>query len=301
MKTTSQKRLEQNNKLALLGIKAMVGFVVLILVALLGYILITGLPHVSWKFLTTSSKEFGAGGGIANQLFNSIYILVITLIISCPLALGAGIYLAEFAKPSLLTRTIRTTIEVLSSLPSIVIGLFGYLVLVIKFQFDFSIISGAFALMFVNIPLLTRNSEEALRAVPHSQREAGWAWGLSKTKTVLKIILPAAVPGLVTGVILSAGRIFGEAAALIFTAGQSTPVISYSNWNPLSPTSFLNPMRPAETLAVHIWKLNTDGITPDANQISSGASAVLIIVILAIILLSRWLGNYCYKKLSGTK
>ncbi|WP_420842962.1 phosphate ABC transporter permease PstA [Fructilactobacillus carniphilus] len=289
------------NRWALWGIKGMVGIVVLILIALLGYILITGVPHVSWHFLTSPSKEFGAGGGIANELFNSIYILVITLVISCPLALGAGIYLSEFAKPSWLTSTVRTLIEVLSSLPSIVVGLFGYLVLVIKFQLDFSIISGAFALMFVNLPLLTRNTEEALTAVPHSQREAGWALGLSQWRTITKIILPAAVPGLVTGVILSAGRIFGEAAALIFTAGQSTPVISYSNWNPFSPTSFLNPMRPAETLAVHIWKLNTDGITPDADQISSGASAVLIIVILLIILLSRYLGNYCYRKMSGTK
>lgn len=294
------KNSQRTNQLAIMGIKAMVGIVVLILLGLLGFILLTGLPHVSWHFLTTNSKEFGAGGGIANQLFNSVYILLITLVISCPLALGAGIYLAEFAKPSFLTSTIRTTIEVLSSLPSIVIGLFGYLVLVIKFQFDFSIISGAFALMFVNIPLLTRNTEEALRSVSHSQREAGWALGLSQTTTIMKIIVPAAVPGLVTGVILSAGRIFGEAAALIFTAGQSTPVISYSNWNPMSPTSFLNPMRPAETLAVHIWKLNTDGITPDANQISSGASAVLIIVILGIIILSRWLGSFLYRKLSGT-
>lgn len=294
------KNAQRTNDLAIIGIKAMVGAVVLILVALLGYILITGVPHISWKFLTTASKEFGAGGGIGNQLFNSLYILLITLLISCPLALGAGIYLAEFAKPSILTSIIRTTIEVLSSLPSIVIGLFGYLVLVIKFQLDFSIISGAFALMFVNIPLLTRNTEESLNAVPHSQREAGWALGLSKTTTIMKIIVPAAVPGLVTGIILSAGRIFGEAAALIFTAGQSTPVISYANWNPFSPTSFLNPMRPAETLAVHIWKLNTDGITPDANQISSGASAVLIIVILAIIILSRWLGNFLYRKMSGT-
>ncbi|ANZ57394.1 phosphate ABC transporter, permease protein PstA [Fructilactobacillus lindneri] len=301
MKNSVNKKAEHANQIALLIIKAMVGVVVLILMALLGYILITGIPNVSWHFLTSPSKDFGAGGGIVNELFNSVYILIITLVISCPLALGAGIYLAEFAKPSFLTNTMRTTIEVLSSLPSIVIGLFGYLVLVIKFQFDFSIISGAFALMFVNIPLLTRNTEESLKAVSHSQREAGWALGLSKWRTILKIILPAAVPGLVTGIILSAGRIFGEAAALIFTAGQSTPVISYANWNPFSSTSFLNPMRPTETLAVHIWKLNTDGITPDATQISSGASAVLIIVILSIILLSRFLGNYLYKKMSGTK
>ncbi|EKK20433.1 phosphate ABC transporter permease PstA [Fructilactobacillus florum] len=301
MKKSTNVTAQRNNRWALLGIKAMVGVVVLILIALLGDILITGLPHVSWHFLTSPSKDFGAGGGIANQLFNSIYILVLTLLISCPIALGAGIYLSEFARPNFLTSVIRTIIEVLSSLPSIVIGLFGYLILVIKFQFDFSIFSGAIAVMLVNLPLLTRNTEEALHAVLQTQREAGWALGLSKWRTISRIILPAAIPGLVTGVILSAGRIFGEAAALIYTAGQSAPLISYTNWNPFSPTSFLNPMRPAETLAVHIWKLNTDGITPDATQISSGASAVLIIVILIIILGSRWLGSYLYRKMGGTK
>ncbi len=196
-------------------------------------------------FLTSPSKDFGAGGGIANQLFNSIYILVLTLLISCPIALGAGIYLSEFARPNFLTSVIRTIIEVLSSLPSIVIGLFGYLILVIKFQFDFSIFSGAIAVMLVNLPLLTRNTEEALHAVPQTQREAGWALGLSKWRTISRIILPAAIPGLVTGVILSAGRIFGEAAALIYTAGQSAPLISYTNWNPFSPTSFFKPDAPS--------------------------------------------------------
>lgn len=125
--------------------------------------------------------------------------------------------------------------------------------------------------------------------------------GLSSWKTVTGIILPAAVPGIITGIILCAGRVFGEAAALIYTSGQSAPVVDYLNFNPLSPTSFLNPMRPAETLAVHIWKLNTEGVTPDAHQISSGASAVLIIVILIFNLGARALGSYTYRKMTATK
>jgi phosphate transport system permease protein len=225
----------------------------------------------------------------------------LTLLISFPIALGAGIYLSEYASDNWITNVIRTMIEVLSSLPSVVVGLFGYLLFVIKFGFGFSILAGAIALTFFNLPLLTRQIEESLRTVPNLQREAGMSLGLSSWKTVTGIILPAALPGIITGIILCAGRVFGEAAALIYTAGQSAPVVDYLNFNPLSPTSFLNPMRPAETLAVHIWKLNTEGVTPDAHQISSGASAVLIIVILIFNLGARALGSYTYRKMTATK
>ena len=172
---------------------------------------------------------------------------------------------------------------------------------VIKLNLGFSILSGAIALTFFNLPLLTRNIEESLRSVPDLQREAGMSLGLSNWKTTTKIVLPAALPGILTGLILSAGRIFGEAAALIYTAGQSAPTVDYTNWNIFSSSSFLNPMRPAETLAVHIWKVNTESVTPDAHLISSASSAVLIIVILIFNLGARFLGNQLYKKITATK
>ncbi len=165
----------------------------------------------------------------------------------------------------------------------------------------FSILSGAIALTFFNLPLLTRNIEESLNSVPDLQKEAGISLGLSDWKTITKIIVPEGLPGILTGVILSSGRVFGEAAALIYTAGQSAPSVSYTNWNIFNANSFLNPMRPAETLAVHIWKVNTEAVTPDAHAISSGSSAVLIIVILIFNLGARFIGNHIYKKMTAAK
>ncbi|GEO47138.1 phosphate ABC transporter permease PstA [Companilactobacillus kimchii] len=289
------------DRIASFIIYTIVGAVILLLIAILGYILFNGVPDISWHFLTSAAQSFSAGGGIRDQLFNSLYLLILTIIVSLPIGLGAGIYLSEYAADNWFTDLIRTSVEVLSSLPSVVVGLFGYLLFVIKLKLGFSILSGAIALTFFNLPLLTRNIEESLRSVPNLQREAGMSLGLSNWKTTTKIILPAALPGILTGLILSAGRIFGEAAALIYTAGQSAPTVDYSNWNIFSANSFLNPMRPAETLAVHIWKVNTESVTPDANLISSASSAVLIIVILLFNLGARFLGNKLYKKITATK
>ncbi|WP_353989307.1 phosphate ABC transporter permease PstA [Pediococcus argentinicus] len=282
-------------------IYALVSVVVLILLFLLGLILIKGVPHISWRFLTSPAQAFIAGGGIGDQLFNSFYLLILTLLISFPIALGAGIYLSEYAPKNWVTNLVRITIEVLSSLPSVVVGLFGFLLFVVQFKLGFSIISGAIALTFFNLPLLTRSIENSLSAVPDLQREAGLSLGLSKWKTVTRVIFPTALPGIITGIILSAGRVFGEAAALIFTAGQSAPAINYSDWNPFNGTSPLNIFRPAETLAVHIWKINTEGIMPDANQVSAGASAVLVIAVLLFNLLARFIGARLYRKITAGK
>lgn len=289
------------NQLAMGIIYVLVGLVVLILFGLLGYIILSGLPHISWKFLSSAAQSVGEGGGIRDQLFNSLYLLILTLLISTPLSIGAGIFLAEYAPKNGVTEVFKTAIEILSSLPSVVVGLFGYLFFVIKLHLGFSVISGAIALTFFNLPLLTRNCENALNDVSPLQRQAGLSLGLSRWKTMTKIMLPEALPGILTGVILGAGRVFGEAAALIYTSGQSAPSVDYGNWNPFSATSFLNPTRPAETLAVHIWKLNTEGLVSNAHAISSGASAVLIIVILLFNLGARYVGNHVYKKMSARK
>lgn len=275
------------------------GIIVLILAALLLYILVRGVPHISWAFLTEPSKAYQAGGGICIQLFNSIYLLIITMIISFPLSLGAGIYLSEYAGKNWVTDIIRTSIEILSSLPSVVVGLFGFLVFVIQFQYGFSIISGALALTVFNLPLLTRTVEESLQAVHYTQREAGLALGLSRWETVIRVVVPEATPGILTGVILSSGRIFGEAAALIYTAGQSAPALDFSNWNPLSVSSPISIFRQAETLAVHIWKINTEGTMPDGAAVSAGASAVLIIAVLLFNFAARAIGKRLYRKMTS--
>ena len=150
-----------------------------------------------------------------------------------------------------------------------------------------------------NLPILTRNVEDSLQSVSQSQREAGLALGLSKWETVIHVIIPDSLPGIITGMIIGAGRVFGEAAALIYTAGQSAPPLDFTNFNVFSITSPLNLMRPAETLAVHIWKVNSEGLIPDAVQVSAGASAVLIIAVLVFNLLARYIGNLVYKKMTG--
>lgn len=272
----------------------------ILLAALILYILGRGVPHISWHFLTAPADSFAAGGGIGMQLFNSIYLLLITMIISLPISIGAGIYLSEYAHKNIITSLIRTAIEILSSLPSVVVGLFGFLFFVIQLGYGFSILSGAMALTVFNLPLMTRNVEESLRAIPFTQREAGLALGLSRWETVTRVVIPEALPGILTGVILASGRIFGEAAALIYTAGVSAPPVNWSNWNPFTLNSPLSIFRQAETLAVHIWKVNSEGTTPDGPAVSAGASAVLIIAVLIFNFGARFLGKRLHRRLTSS-
>ncbi|MGT2960161.1 phosphate ABC transporter permease PstA [Streptococcus caballi] len=287
------------DKLATGILYTIAGIIIAILASLLLFILVKGLPHINWHFLTGRSSSYEAGGGIGIQLYNSLFLLIITLIISVPLSMGAGIYLSEYAKKGRVTNFIRTCIEILSSLPSVVVGLFGYLIFVVQFQYGFSIISGALALTVFNLPQMTRTVEDSLRQVHHTQREAGLALGISRWETVIHVVIPEALPGIVTGIVLTSGRIFGEAAALIYTAGQSAPSLDWGNWNPLSVTSPVSIFRQAETLAVHIWKVNSEGTIPDATQVSQGSAAVLLIFILIFNLSARYLGKKIHQKMTS--
>ena len=212
------------DKIATAVLYSIAGIIVAILASLILYILVRGLPHISWSFLTGKSSSYQAGGGIGIQLYNSFFLLVITLIISVPLSMGAGIFLAEYAKKGPVTNFVRTCIEILSSLPSVVVGLFGYLIFVVQFEYGFSIISGALALTVFNLPQMTRNVEDSLKHVHHTQREAGLALGISRWETVVHVVIPEALPGIVTGVVLASGRIFGEALAIQMVVGNSAVV-----------------------------------------------------------------------------
>lgn len=276
-------------------------FIVLILGGLLSFILFRGIGHISFHFLTSAPQTIKAGGGIGPQLFNSLFLLVLTMIITVPIGIGAGIYMSQYAKPGKITDFIRLIVEVLSSFPSIVVGLFGLLIFVNKFGFGFSLFSGALALAVFNLPLIVRITEQGLASVPIAQKEGALALGLSKWKTIRSVMLPIALPIILTGTILAAGRVFGEAAALMFTAGMSSPRLDFTDWNPLSPISPLNPFRPAETLAVHIWKINSEGLAPDAGEIAAGASAVLVLTVLLFNVSARWIGQLLYKKLTASK
>lgn len=252
------------------------------------------------KFLFGNPSNIRAGGGIGPQLFNSFYMLFITLVISIPLGLGAGIYLAEYAKQGRFLNFVRLCIETMASLPSIVVGLFGLLVFVTMTGWGYTLIGGALALTILNLPGLTRVCENSIADIPASVKEASLGLGATKWQTVVKVSIPSALPQIITGVILAAGRIFGEAAALIYSAGLTTPMLN-SSASFSSPVNPFNPFRPAETLAVHIWKLNSEGIVPDAKLIATQSAAILIIMVLLFNILARLGASILHKYLSGTK
>ncbi|GAA0354289.1 phosphate ABC transporter permease PstA [Bacillus horti] len=271
-----------------------------ILVGLLGYIFVKGIPNLSWSFLTSAPEFMRAGGGVAPQLFNSFYILILTLLMVVPVGVGAGIYMSQYAPKNSVTDFLRTTIEVLSSIPSIVVGLFGLMLFVNMTGWGYTIIGGAMALAIFNLPLIVRVTEQALEAVPKDQTEASLALGVTKWETIWSVLLPAALPGIITGTILASGRIFGEAAALLYTSGMSSPSLDFTNWNPFELTSPLNIFRSGSTLSVHIWKINSEGLIPDAREIANGASALLVLAVLVFNLGARWLGKWIHKRLTSS-
>jgi len=273
--------------------------VLLILGALLGYILYHGLRAINWRFITSPPQNMAAGGGIGPQIFNSFYLLLLSMLITVPVGLLAGIYLAEYAARGPATDFIRLCIETLSSLPSIVVGLFGLLIFVNMTGWGYTLLSGALSLAVINLPLMVRVSEEAIRSVAPEMREASLALGATRWQTMWRVIIPSAFPGLLTGMIIASGRVFGEAAALLYTAGMSSPPLHFNDWNPFSPFSPLNPLRPAETLAVHIWKINSESLIPDVRRVADGSAAVLVLVVLVFNLLARWLGGLMHRRMTA--
>ena len=267
--------------------------------AFIGYILYMGRHSLNWHFITTPPQFIQAGGGIGPQLFNSFYLLFLSLLVSMPIGLGAGIYMAEYAKPGRITEMMRLALDTLSSLPSIIVGLFGLLIFVQLTGWGFTLMSGAMALMIINLPVLTRVAEASIRAVPENLREGSLALGATHWDTIVHVILPAAIPGLLSGVVLVAGRVFGEAAALLYTAGMSSPPLDFTDLNPFNVTSPLNPFRPAETLAVYTWKVNSESLVPDARQIGDGAAAVLVLTVLGFNMLARGVGRLLQKRTAG--
>ena len=160
-------------------------------------------------------------------------LLVLTMLLTVPLGLGVGIYLSEFAGESRISRIIRICIETLASMPSIVIGIFGLMLFVTILKWGFSVLSGVMALTVLNLPVMTRIAEDAIRNVGKDLREASLALGATQWQTITNVVLVAAIPGLVTGIILSSGRVFGEAAALLYTAGMTTPALHFNDAQPL--------------------------------------------------------------------
>ncbi len=248
---------------------------VAILAAFIGYILYQGLPVLTPHFLLGKPSDINAGGGVGPQLFNTIYILLISMSLSLAVALGAAIYLSEYARPGTFTNMIRLSVESLATVPSIVLGLFGMIIFVDFLGLGFSILGGALALCLLNLPLLVRVIEEACRSVPPSYREASLALGATRWQTVCRVVLPQASGGIITGIMLAASRALGESAILLFTAG-TTVSRHLGDFDLLAG---------GETLAVHLWYVLGIGLVPDRIDIANGISALLLLIVLVINLL----------------
>ncbi|WP_337370731.1 phosphate ABC transporter permease PstA [Parolsenella catena] len=291
------RRIGAQDRLATGVLTAIAGLVLLLLAAIVAYILFRGLGKVFQPGFLVNDSADKTLPGIATQLFDSFYMLIITLVISLPISLGAAIFFVEYAPDNWITSAASTAIETLSSLPSIVVGMFGSLFFVVVLGWGISIIAGALALTMFNIPILVRVIQQALADVPQSQRDAALAMGLTRWEATINVLLPAAMPAIVTGVVISAGRVFGEAAALIFTSGSAAARINFAAAI-TSPRSPWNIFRPAETIAVHIWKLKMEP-TPGNDEIVWGTAAVLIICVLLFNVLARVAGRALARRLTS--
>lgn len=214
------KRRRPVDTLQKLAIYVSASISVVLLLGIIGYVFYKGIRTVNWTFLTTVTSAAKQTTGILGNLLNTLYIIVITLLLATPIGVGSAIYLNEYAKPGKLVSLIEFTTETLSGIPSIIFGLFGMIFFGEKLGLGYSILTGALTLTLMVLPLITRNTQEALRTVPDSYRSGALGMGATKWYMIRTILLPSSLPGIVTGVILALGRIVGESAALLFTAGS---------------------------------------------------------------------------------
>lgn len=293
-RVAAQKRAKVSDRIATGVMMLLVGLLVVVLVLVVGSILIQGVPQLSWQFLTSSSSLTQSGGGVGPQLWCTLYLMVLSLLMTVPIAVCAAIYLEEFARPSRFTEGVRFSVEALSTVPSIVFGTFGAAVFLVAFGFGYSVLSGALTLTLLNLPLMVRVSQEALQSVPREYREASQALAARPLETIRKLILPTALPGIITGVVLTAGRVIGETAPLILTMGTSiSPNAQYS----------MNPLSTGETLAVHIWVLKVAGVPGlrDADAVANGSAALLLIIVLTLSLTATFTTVRLNQRLRGLR
>lgn len=254
-----------------------------ILIVIIGYILINGLPHISWEFLTTSPKDFGAEGGILPMIVSTIYVTFFAVLIATPIGVGSAIYLYEYAGNGKFVQAIRFCSESLASLPSIIFGLFGLAFFVEFLNLGWCILSASLTLAIMAMPTIMRTAENALEAVPENYREGSLGMGATRWQTIENVILPAAIPGIITGVILGMARAIEETAAIMYTVGSSTAI----------PITIFDPARP---LPLHLYMLATEGISiPN----TFATATVLIIIILAITISTNYLVDRYQKKMMG--
>jgi len=260
--------------------------VVLILVILLQDIVIHGLPALSWEFLTQSPKDLGRAGGIFPAIIGTLYLVFGAILFALPLGMGAAIYLIEYTRESSLTRIIRTTVDLLNGTPSIVFGLFGLAFLVYFLNFGISLIAGQITLGLMVLPTIIRATEESLKNIPQSLREGSLALGATRWQTIYRVVLPPAIPGMLTGTILSIGRAAGETAPIMFTA-----VVFSQRYLPSSLAD------PVMALPYHLYILATN--VPGSSTNKYGTALVLLLLVIGIYTVAIVMRTHFQKKLRG--
>lgn len=240
--------------------------VLALLLFILLFILVKGLPTLSWSFLTENPTDMGRGGGILSTIASTLFVTLVAVVVATPFGVGTAFYLTEYTREGRLTRFIRFAAESLAAIPSIVYGLFGFIFFVITLKMGWSVLSGGLTLAVMILPTIIRTSEEAIRTVPKMYRDVSFSLGGTKWQTIVGAVVPSALPGIMTGVILAIGRCVAETAAVILTAGSALQM----------PTSLASPAR---TMAVHFYIMAREGISMERAY---GTAALLIVLILLI-------------------
>jgi len=253
-----------------------------VLLFIIFFIMRRGLPALSLEFLTSNPSDMGKTGGIFSTVVGTVALTVLAILLAAPLGVGTAIFLTEYTWGGPVTRIIRFGAECLAGIPSIIFGLFGFILFVTKLKFGWSILSGGLTLAFMLLPTIIRTSEEAIKSVPPAYRQVSFSLGSTKWQTVTRVVLPSALPGIATGIVLSIGRSIGETAATIFTAGSALRL----------PTSIFSSTR---TMSVHFYILAREGVSA---SMAYGTAAILIIAILGINILTYYLMNRFIKKYS---
>ena len=260
-----------------------VGITAALTVFLLGYVLIKGLPNITWELLSTKPSYLHGTVGILPDILNTLYIILTTLRFGLPLGVGAAIYLTEYATNKRLVGMIEYAAETLSGIPSIIYGLFGALFFCQSMDLDKSLLAGALTLVIMNLPTIMRTTQESLKTVPQSYREGAFGLGAGKWRVIRTVVLPNCVEGVITGCILSVGRIVGESAALLFTAGFAHGLGGF--FESLSSSG--------ATLTVALYVYATE----DGNfEVAFAIAAILIILTLLINLSATLIGKYFERK-----
>ncbi len=263
------------------------GITVLILAAIIIYVVVRGAPQITWQFLSTAPSALKQRYGILPSIINTLYIVVITLIISTPIGVGAAVYLNEYAKRGRLIRLIEFTIETLAGIPSIIYGLFGAIFFGTYLKLGYSILTGALTLTIMVLPIIIRTTQEALKTVPQSYREGALGMGAGKWHMIRTIILPSSMSGIITSIILSIGRIVGESAALLYTAGSVTNLPT--NWITHATSS-------GATLTVQMYFAVSNG--KYSNE-GFGIALVLILIVFIINSLTKIIAKRSAKSKGG--